>query len=244
MPIEAHKVHTVPLTAHKDEDGRDIYKPKGATTHKYGLNVMYIKEIPSIYSYDNKWGVNTTLPLDLDDHDSLGEHMQPGVALVNEIKERNSTNPYYITKPDEYAYPSSPSSTPVEFVLGRINAEDLTVDIYHFEIAKKDYSYAYGFVGGHGTGNGSGGYVPPYYREIMEHNGLPIMVKTEEEAIKVIEECNKHYDEEFHSTGEHSAYDRPFPFEIDSIKIPSSGIRTTTAEEAIAFLTSIDTDNE
>ena len=125
-----------------------------------------------------------------------------------------------------------------------IRDRDLTVDIYHFEIAKKDYSYAYGFVGGHGTGNGSGGYVPPYYREIMEHNGLPIMVKTEEEAIKVIEECNKHYDEEFHSTGEHSAYDRPFPFEIDSIKIPSSGIRTTTAEEAIAFLTSIDTDNE
>ena len=132
----------------------------------------------------------------------------------------------------------------MEFVLGRINAEDLTVDIYHFEITKKVYSYAYGFVGGHGTGNGSGGYVPPYYREIMEHNGLPIMVKTEEEALKVMEDCNERYAKEFYSTGEHSNYDGCFPYQIDYIKIPSSGICTTTAEEAIAFLTSIDTDNE
>ena len=238
MPIEARKTHTIPLTVHKDEDGLDIYQPEGSTANNRYLSTMCVEEIPYIFSYDNRWGINTTLPYDLNDY--LGEHMQPVIALVDEIKERISTNIFGITQPG-YAYPSS---TPTEFVMGRINTEELTLDVYHFEITKPDDSYVYGFEVGHRTDSISGEYGQPYWGDIIEHNGLPIIVKTEEEAIKVMDECNKQYDKEFNSVGERSAHVGYLPFDIKFIKIPSSGIRTTTAEEAISFLTSIDTSNQ
>lgn len=225
------------MTACKDYRGRDVYQPEGATANNH-LSIMYVEEIPYLFSYDNIWGVNTTLPVELDD--SLGEHMQPVIEMVDEIKERISTHLKGVTQP-VYAYPSS---TPTEFVLGRIDAENLTLDVYHFEITKQDDFYVYGFEGGHRTDSISGEYGQPYWGDIMEHNGLPIIVKTEEEAIKVMDECNKHYDEEFNSVGERSAHVGYLPFDIKFIKIPSSGIRTTTAEEAIAFLTSIDISNQ